>query len=101
MFSQYVLHRRPDHYPNPERFNPDRFTVENEKKRPRYAYLPFGGGHRICLGKHIAMLEGHLILATLVQKVGLELVTKQKKVVPKLAITLRPAGEIKVRVRRR
>ena len=98
--SQYVLHRRPDSFPEPERFDPERFTPERERELPRYAYLPFGAGHRVCIGNHFALLEGHLLLATLAQRVRFELATGQD-VAPRLLVTLRPAREIAVRVRRR
>lgn len=44
------LHHDPEYYPNPEKFDPDRFTEENKNKRPAYTYLPFGDGPRICIG---------------------------------------------------
>lgn len=61
----YAIHRRPDYYPDPEMFRPDRFAPENEKQLPRHAYMPFGAGARICIGNHFAMMEGHLLLVTL------------------------------------
>jgi len=99
--SQYLLHRRSDCFPNPENFNPDRFTEQNEKNLPRFAYLPFGGGNRNCLGKHYAMIEGHLLLATLLQRVNFVLLPKQQNVMPELAVTLRPERPIKAIVKRR
>ena len=97
--SQYVLHRRPDTFPEPERFDPERFAPERERELPRYAYLPFGAGHRVCIGNHFALLEGHLLVATLAQRVRFELASGQD-VAPQLLVTLRPAREIAVRVRR-
>jgi len=97
MFSQYLLHRRVDYFPNPEQFDPNRFNLEKEQQIPRYAYLPFGAGHRICIGSHFALLEGHLLLATLAQSIRFELISNQP-VEPELAVTLRPASEIKVKV---
>lgn len=47
----YALHRDPEYYPNPEKFDPERFTEENKKARPQFTYLPFGDGPRICIGK--------------------------------------------------
>lgn len=101
IFSQYVLHRRPDIFPDPERFDPDRFQPENEQKLPRYAYLPFGAGHRICIGNHFAMMEGHLLLATIARAVSFEPIEPFSSVKPELVLTLRPSGPIWARVRRR
>jgi cytochrome P450 len=96
----YTMHRRSDYFPDPERFDPERFTPENEKRLPRYAYFPFGAGPRICIGNHFAMMEGHLLLATLVQRVTFELVPGQRIVPdPNKTITLRPKYAMKMVVR--
>jgi cytochrome P450 len=60
----FVLHRNPRYWDNPEGFDPDRFLPENEKLRPRYAYLPFGGGPRTCIGNQFALMEMAVVLAT-------------------------------------
>jgi cytochrome P450 len=98
--SPYVLHRRPDYFPDPQRFDPDRWTREFEQGLPRYAYLPFGAGPHICVGNHFALMEAHLILATLAQQVTFELVSGQQ-IEPEPLMTLRPRGAISVRVQRR
>jgi cytochrome P450 len=98
--SPYTLHRNPTSFPDPERFDPDRWTPENEAKLPRYAYLPFGAGPHVCIGNHFAMMEAQLILATLVQRVTFELVPGQT-IAPEPLITLRPKGGVRVVVRRR
>lgn len=69
LFSPYITHRHPAFWDNPEGFDPDRFAPELEKERPRFAYFPFGGGPRICIGNHFAMMEGVLILATVLQQI--------------------------------
>lgn len=97
--SPYVLHRRPDYFPSPERFQPERFAPEAEKRIPRHAYLPFADGPRVCIGSHFAIMEGHLVLATLAQRVILDLQQGQR-VIPEPLITLRPRGGLKMRVRR-
>jgi cytochrome P450 len=97
IFSQYVLHRHAESFPDPNRFDPERFSPENEAKIHKYAYLPFGAGHRICIGNHFASLEGQLILAVLSQKVNLELLSKEP-VQSELVVSLRPKTPLKVKV---
>ena len=67
--SLYVLHHRPESFPDPDTFDPNRFANDAEKSWPRMAYMPFAGGTHICIGNHFALLEGALILATLAQRV--------------------------------
>ena len=100
VISPYTLHRRSSFFPDPERFDPERFTPEREQKLPRYAYLPFGAGPHICLGMHFALLEGHLILATLAQRLVFEF-AGPGRIEPEPLLTLRPKGEVLMRVRRR
>lgn len=101
LFSPYLLHRRPDYFPNPHVFDPDRWTEAFEKTRPRYAYLPFGGGPRICIGAAFAQMEGHLLLATLAQRVTFALPHTGYEVAPEPLITLRPKGSLNLVVTRR
>jgi len=101
VFSQYVLHRRPDHFPNPERFDPERFRPDRERALPRYAYLPFGAGHRVCIGSHFAMMEGHLLLATIARRLRFTLAGPATPVAPELVLTLRPSRPIMVTATRR
>lgn len=98
IISPYVLHRRPDSFADPERFDPDRWTPEHEAKLPRYAYLPFSAGPRICIGNHFAMMEAQLVLATLAQRVVFELVPGQT-IEPVTMVTLRPRAGINMTVR--
>jgi cytochrome P450 len=72
-FTPYVTHRDPSIYPDPETFDPDRFTPDKVKARPAYAYLPFSGGARKCIGVGFAMLEMQLVLATMLQSLRLQL----------------------------
>jgi cytochrome P450 len=102
LYAPYTLHRREEYFPEPEKFDPERFTPEREKQLPRYAFVPFGAGPRICIGMYFAMMEGHLLLATLAQRVSFSLVPGQNIVPdPVHHLTLRPAGEVKVLVKRR
>lgn len=93
-----LLHRNPTVWPNPEGFDPERFLDAPE--RPRYAYLPFGGGRRICVGAGFAMLEATLVLATIARTHRLDLVPGVR-VSPRAEITLRPAGPVPMRIVRR
>ena len=72
--SQYVTHRDPRWFSNPEAFDPDRWTTEARSARPRFCYFPFSGGSRSCLGEGFAGMEGTLCLAILAQKWRLKLV---------------------------
>jgi cytochrome P450 len=93
-FSQYIVHRDPRWFPHPERFWPERFTTEAKAARPRFAYFPFGGGGRQCIGESFAMMEATLTLATIAQRWRLALVPGQTvETQPK--ITLRPKNGIR------
>ena len=71
--TQYVTHRHPDFWENPEVFDPDRFSPERSAGQHPYAYIPFGGGPRLCIGKNLALLETHLGLAALIQRYRFEM----------------------------
>ena len=67
MMSAYVMHRNPEYFPDPERFDPERWTLEAKNRRPKFSYFPFGGGPRMCIGERFAWTEGILVLATIAQ----------------------------------
>ncbi len=90
ILSQWVTHRDARFWPDPERFDPHRFTAEAKATRPKMSYFPFGGGPRVCIGESFAWMEGVLLLATLAQKWRFESVGKD--VEPQALITLRPKG---------
>jgi cytochrome P450 len=94
----YTLHRHPDYWDNPEGFDPERFRPDRAEKRPRYAYLPFGGGPRTCVGNHFAMMEAQILLAMIVREHRLELDSSHRAVVDPV-ITLRPKHGIQVKRR--
>ncbi|MBI1881956.1 MAG: cytochrome P450, partial [Chloroflexi bacterium] len=71
--SPYVTQRRPDLWDNPDAFDPDRFTPEQIARRPRFAYFPFGGGPRVCIGNAFALVEAQLVIAMLAQNYRLRL----------------------------
>jgi cytochrome P450 len=87
--SSYVTHRHPDFWENPEKFEPERFTTERSEARPRYAYFPFGGGPRQCIGVNFATMEATLITAMVAQRFDLSLVPGHP-VDPQANLTLSP-----------
>ncbi|MDF2693928.1 MAG: cytochrome [Labilithrix sp.] len=90
------IHHRADTWPDPEKFDPGRFLDDREKQLPRCAFMPFGAGPRICIGNHFAMMEGHLLLATIARRVRFELANTEPVEVEPL-VTLRPKGGIAAR----
>ena len=95
--SQYVMQRNPRYFPDPEKFDPGRWTTEAEAARPKFAYFPFGGGPRVCIGEQFAWLEGILVLATLARCWQPRLaVTPPVGLQP--LITLRPQGGVPMRL---
>jgi cytochrome P450 len=93
--SQWVMHRDPRHFDQPEEFKPERWAGEQTRSLPRYAYFPFGGGPRLCIGNAFAMMEATLILATIAQRFHLALAPSQT-VTPLPSITLRPRNGVRV-----
>jgi cytochrome P450 len=73
IMSPYTMHRNPKFYLEPERFDPERWTPEARQARPKFAYFPFGGGARLCIGERFAWLEGVLLLAAIGRKWKLRL----------------------------
>jgi cytochrome P450 len=84
-----VGHRNPEFWESPTTFEPERFTAERIAKRPRYAYFPFGGGPRHCIGHGFAMMEAQFIVAQMAQKLRPRRV-QGHPVEPRSATTLRP-----------
>jgi cytochrome P450 len=91
----WLLHRKPSLWDNPDRFDPERFAPERAAARPRFAYIPFGGGPRICIGAAFAMAEAMLILTTIAQRYRLHL-QPGFPVEPQGLITLRPRYGLKM-----
>jgi cytochrome P450 len=91
LVSQYVVHRHPDFWDEPERFDPERFLPECAAERHRFAFIPFGGGPRVCIGREFALMEAQIVLAILARALRLERVAEQE-VVPHVFVTLRPGN---------
>lgn len=89
----YVTHRDPQFWERPHEFYPEHFTKEAEEKRPRFAYAPYGGGERVCIGAGFANMEGTLILATLLQHFTPAL-ADAGEIKPVVHFTLKPARDI-------
>ena len=91
------IHRRPDLFPSPDAFDPERFLGDAEKQLPRCAYMPFGAGPRICIGNHFALMEGHVVLASLLKRLRFDLMSDAPIDLDPL-VTLRPRGGVRMRV---
>ncbi|TCS96881.1 cytochrome P450 [Hazenella coriacea] len=97
--SQWVMHRNPQFFPESLTFKPERWENSTDNL-PKYAYLPFGGGPRICIGNHFAMMEAKLLLATIARQYRMERVD-DREVELEPSITLRPKHGIQVKLLRR
>ena len=91
------MHHRPELYPDPEQFQPERFLGEEPD---RFTYMPFGAGPRICLGNTFAMLEAAIIMATMIQHVTLRPMSDEEAALDTV-VTLRPKHAIEMKVTRR
>ncbi|CAG7624282.1 cytochrome P450 [Paenibacillus allorhizosphaerae] len=90
MMSQFVMHRNPKYYDNADQFIPERFAGDLLKRIPQFAYFPFGGGPRVCIGNNFALMEATLLFATIASKFKLRLAPGHHEVVPEPLVTLRP-----------
>ncbi|HEV7347869.1 cytochrome P450 [Telluribacter sp.] len=99
LISPYVLHRHPDYWQEPDVFNPEHFAPEAVKTRPTYAYLPFGGGPRMCIGNNFALLEMQVVLALLVRDFDVQLLHSGQRVEQDPLVTLRTRGNLRLRIR--
>ncbi|MGW6939442.1 cytochrome P450 [Streptomyces xanthophaeus] len=98
IIAPWVTHRHERYWPDPDRFDPGRFTPEAEAQRPRYAWFPFGGGPRACIGQHFSMLESVIALAMMLRAYEFEAVDTEVPV--SAGITLRTTGPARCRVRK-
>ncbi|HEX5506406.1 MAG TPA: cytochrome P450 [Thermomicrobiales bacterium] len=98
--SQWVVHRDPRYYPDPEVFDPDRWADGRAARLPKFAYFPFGGGPRHCIGSAFALQEALLVLATIAPRYRVSLVP-DRPVTPWPTVTLRPRDGVYVTLHRR
>jgi cytochrome P450 len=96
----WVLHRDRRYFDEPETFRPERWMGNLARELPRFAYMPFGGGPRVCIGQRFAMMEAILVLTTMAQRFSMEW-QKDRTVKPFPSITLRPNGGVWLRIRKR
>lgn len=96
----YVTHRHPEFWENPDKFEPERFSPQAWVNRPRFAYFPFGGGPRQCLGNHFALMEAQLLVAAIAQRYRLKTVPNHVVEVAPL-VSLRPRNGIMMRLEAR
>ena len=97
--SPYITHRNPAYWDDPERFDPERMRETKASLRKPFAYFPFGGGPRLCIGHNMAMLEAQLIIGTIAQRFDLRLV-EGHQVVPERLFVLRPRGGLPMTLHR-
>jgi cytochrome P450 len=100
MMSQWVVHHDARWFPEPQRFDPERWTPEFKAALPKYAYFPFGGGPRQCAGEGFAWMEAVLLVAAIAQRWEMELLPGQS-IEPEPVVTLRPKNGIRMRLRGR
>lgn len=98
--SPYAMHRHPAFWDRPDLFDPERFAPERSVDRPHFAYMPFGGGPRQCIGNTFALTEAQLLLATIAQRYRLRAIPGHN-CTPNPLITLRPRGGLPVTLERR
>jgi cytochrome P450 len=98
LISPWTLHRDPRFWDEPEAFAPERWSDDSGQQTPRYAYLPFGAGQRVCIGAGFAQLEATLVLATIVRRFRLDLAEPERGVQPWPVVTLRTRGDVPMRL---
>jgi len=97
VISPWVMHRDPRFFAQPETFQPERWENDLARRLPKFAYLPFGGGPRVCIGNRFAMMEAKLVLATVVRRFHLE-TTPDTKIELFPSVTLRPRHGLRLRL---
>jgi cytochrome P450 len=99
VMSPYATHRLPDFWRSPGEFSPERFLGKEVQSLPRFAYFPFGGGPRLCIGANFAMIEAKLVLSSMIKCCQFSLID-DLEIRPEPLVTLRPAPDLRLKVRR-
>jgi cytochrome P450 len=100
MLPQWVVHRDPAHWENPQTFDPDRWLPERAADRHRYAYFPFGAGPRHCIGKQLSLVEAKVITSTVARRYSLEL-ESSPEIRLRPSLTMHPRNPVRVTPRER
>ncbi|XP_075156973.1 cytochrome P450 4g1-like [Haematobia irritans] len=98
---QYAIHRSPDDYPNPEKFNPDNFLAENMRKRHHYSFIPFSAGARSCVGRKFAMLKLKILLSTILRNYSVDCKMKESEFLLRADIILKMSNGFNITLHRR
>lgn len=99
LVSPYVMQRSPKYWPEPELFQPERWA-EEDRARPKFAYFPFGGGSRLCIGERFAWMEGALLLTAFAQRWRFQITATHHPLDP-APILLRPKGKVQAKLEAR
>ena len=94
----FAVHQDERYYPEPEKFDPDRFTQENSKDRPAYAYIPFSAGRRNCIGQRFAMMELKVILANILRKFDIRSPKTTEELAPDPTLVLKPSHDLPLKL---
>ena len=99
LISPYLIHRHPAFWPEPERFDPERFSKDEREDRHMFSYVPFGAGPRKCLGVHFALVEMVLVVASVARRFRFQL-TFDGDLIAEPFVSLTPKGGLRVRLSR-